>query len=391
MSQRLSRTRSTLADLVEDSPFLSELGGELMRGSPQAREVLGQLRQIVSVVHLRQMAGLLQVEPCSVVVAGPVNAGKSTLLNVLAGRTMAKVAATPGTTTEPEGYDALGFLLIDTPGADEVSGEARRVAALGAIEEAGVVILLLDGSRGITRSDREMFDQVIDLVRRREAPRGEEPGGMTLTPTGLLERRRLVVALNKMDMVPRDEREQVRLRAASDLGLPAVHLLALSARKRRGLNRLVSALVDGAPGMVEALAEVMPEFIDDLAGRLIHRYAMAAATVALTPMPASDVLPLTALQLAMVVRLSKIYGRGLSWKRSREVIPAMAAGVGWRELFRQVAKLVPISGWALSSGIAYAGTYATGRGAQYLLRTGQRPSEVQLARWRAEAVGRRKK
>lgn len=386
LRRRLERSWHSLSGLAEDHPMVTELGSELMRGSPQAREMLRQLGQIISVAHLRQMSGLLQLEPCSVAVAGPVNAGKSTLLNALAGRTVAEVAATPGTTSAPESYRALGFRLIDTPGADEVAGEERRAAALSSAEEASVTILVFDASRGITSSDRQVFDQVVAAIVEREtkARTASDPAA-ELTPSVLADRRRLVVALNKSDMVPRSERDEVRDRAARDLGLPSAGVLMISALRRRGLDRLIKRMVDGAPGMVEALVEVMPEYVEVLAGQLIHRYAVAAATLAMNPFPVSDVLPLTALQLALVIRLSRVYGHRMSWRRSREVLPTVAAGLGWRELFRQVAKLVPVGGWALSSTIAYAGTYVVGRSAQYLLRTGERPTDEQLASWRREA------
>jgi GTP-binding protein Era len=140
--------------------------------------------------------------------------------------------------------------------------------------------------------------------------------------------------------------------------------------------------------MTEALARVMPAFTDQLAGQLILRYSTTAATVALAPIPVAHVIPLTALQLALVIRLARLYGHDLSWRRSREVVPALAAGVGWRELFRQVARLVPVAGWALNGGIAFVGTYATGRAAQHLLRTGARPSPEELETYRREGKER---
>ena len=381
LKKHVERSWRTLADLAEDHPIVTELASELARGSPQASEVLAQLRQLVSVTHMRQLAGLLQVEPCSVVVAGPVNAGKSTLLNVLAGATLAEVGAMPGTTTEPCAHDVLGFRMIDTPGADEVAGEERKQAALAEVEHAAVTVVLLDASRGVTAADRGVFDLVAAAVRHGIGGRDEA----ACSPLDLLEQGKVIVALNKMDMCPRDERAAVRRRAAADLGITPAHVVPISALKRSGLDRLVKRMVDAAPGMVEALVEVMPTYADDLAGQLIHRYSLAAATLALAPIPGPDVLPLTALQLALVIRLARIYGHRLTWKRSREVLPAVAAGLGWRELFRQVARIVPISGWAVSSGIAYAGTYTTGRAAQHLLRTGRKPTPEQIARWRADA------
>jgi len=84
-----------------------------------------------------------------VVIAGPPNAGKSTLLNVLIGRDAAIISAHPGTTRDlieaPVAFAGIPFLLIDTAGlrdsADEV--EAIGVARARASAEAADVILWL--------------------------------------------------------------------------------------------------------------------------------------------------------------------------------------------------------------------------------------------------------
>jgi tRNA modification GTPase len=90
-------------------------------------------------------------EGVRVVVAGPPNAGKSSLLNALAQREAAITAATPGTTRDlievPIALGGVPFLLIDTAGlresADEVEalGVERAVASLA---EADLVLWLGD-------------------------------------------------------------------------------------------------------------------------------------------------------------------------------------------------------------------------------------------------------
>lgn len=377
LKRELGQVRRRLVELVGER----RLGLGVLEGNPEARQVLSQLEQLVSVAQLRGVAELLTIEPAAVAIVGPVNVGKSTLLNVLAGREVAEVAATPGTTQTTRRHEALGFAMVDTPGADEHAGDQRRELALDAARQASLTILLLDATRGITTSEREIYDRVVEALIER-AGRSEDPPP---TARDLVTRRTLIVVVNKVDSLPRGELDGVLERMARDLGLPPGKLLAISAHRRRGLDELSRAMIEGAPSMAEALAEAMPAYAETMASELIFRHAAAAATVALTPMPVSHVLPLTALQLALVVRLAHIYGHQMDWRRSREVLPTLAAGMGWRELFRQVVKLVPVTGWALNGGIAYAGTYATGRTAQHLLRTGDRPSSEQLIRWRKEA------
>ncbi len=83
-------------------------------------------------------AGVLDrlIEPPLVVAVGPANIGKSTLLNALAGRSVAVVADAPGTTRDHVGamldLDGLVVRYLDTPGVSDnpsaVELEAHRLA-----------------------------------------------------------------------------------------------------------------------------------------------------------------------------------------------------------------------------------------------------------------------
>jgi tRNA modification GTPase len=72
------------------------------------------------------------VEPARVVIAGPANAGKSTLFNVLLGEGRALVHAEPGTTRDPLREPALlgayPVWLHDTAGERELAPEQRGAA-----------------------------------------------------------------------------------------------------------------------------------------------------------------------------------------------------------------------------------------------------------------------
>src|SRR6056297_1586367 len=77
-------------------------------------------------------------KPLRVLVVGIPNVGKSTLINTLAGRKIARVGAKPAITTCPQQIDLRnGILLADTPGLlwpvlDNLAG-ACRLAASGAL------------------------------------------------------------------------------------------------------------------------------------------------------------------------------------------------------------------------------------------------------------------
>src|SRR5581483_11009770 len=109
-----------------------------------------------------------------VAVVGRPNVGKSTLFNRLVGERIAIVEDLPGTTrdrnyatTEWRGRE---FSLIDTGGLDDPrAGQmeaAVRRQAEAAIEEADVVLFLVDAQTGILPVEHD----VADLLRRSRKP-----------------------------------------------------------------------------------------------------------------------------------------------------------------------------------------------------------------------------
>ena len=82
-----------------------------------------------------------------VVIAGPPNAGKSTLLNALVGRDAAITSDIPGTTRDlveaPTSIGGTAFLLIDTAGLRESGDQIERIGIGRANEAAAAADILL--------------------------------------------------------------------------------------------------------------------------------------------------------------------------------------------------------------------------------------------------------
>jgi len=104
-----------------------------------------------------------------VALIGRPNVGKSTLFNRMTRRRDAIVDPTPGVTRDRHyayvSYEDHPFTLIDTGGIDNeddaMTGHIRNQAIL-AIEEADIILFLMDGREGLTPSDLELTD----LLRR---------------------------------------------------------------------------------------------------------------------------------------------------------------------------------------------------------------------------------
>jgi GTPase len=100
--------------------------------------------------------------PPVVVIVGRPNVGKSTLFNRLAGRRIALVADTPGVTRDRRQAQARlrgrTVTLVDTAGLEEAAPETlagrMHAGSASAVEEADLVLFLLDARTGVTPADQ---------------------------------------------------------------------------------------------------------------------------------------------------------------------------------------------------------------------------------------------
>ncbi|MGE5203640.1 MAG: GTPase, partial [Acidobacteriota bacterium] len=110
----------------------------------------------------------------TVAIVGRPNVGKSTLFNRLVGRRLALVDDTPGVTRDWRAGEArigdLEFRVLDTAGLEEAERESlvARMSAQTerALDQADVVLFLIDARAGVTPVDRHFADR----LRRRGIP-----------------------------------------------------------------------------------------------------------------------------------------------------------------------------------------------------------------------------
>jgi GTP-binding protein len=135
-------------------------------------------------------------KPLRIAVIGRPNVGKSTLINRLLGEDRLVVYDKPGTTRDsvavPFERDGKSYVLIDTAGVrrkskvHEAIEKFSIIKALQAMERAQVVIAVLDAQEGVTEQDVSLLGLAVERGRA------------------------LVVAANKWDGLPSDQRRQVK-------------------------------------------------------------------------------------------------------------------------------------------------------------------------------------
>jgi GTP-binding protein len=164
-----------------------------------------------------------------VAIVGRPNVGKSTLVNTLLGEERVIAFDEPGTTRDAIYLDferdGRRYTLIDTAGVRRQGKvllaveKFSVVKTLQAIEDANVVVLLLDAAAGITEQDAHLAGFILEAGRA------------------------LVVGINKWDSVPSAEREDVKRDIDRKLGFLAfAHQHFISARDGKGIKDLLGSV-----------------------------------------------------------------------------------------------------------------------------------------------------
>nr|WP_290666021.1 ribosome biogenesis GTPase Der [Ardenticatena sp.] len=171
-----------------------------------------------------------------VALVGRPNVGKSTLFNRLIGEKKAIIEDLPGTTRDrvygESEWVGRTFNVVDTGGLvlapedDDAFTPHIREQALLAMNEADIIVFMVDGSEGVTAADEE----VAELLRRTEKP--------------------VILAVNKT------ENEERRLNAAEFYALGLGDPIEISAIHGMGTGDLLDAVVAHfPPGRLDAFDE----------------------------------------------------------------------------------------------------------------------------------------
>lgn len=180
---------------------------------------------------------------------GRRNAGKSSLVNAVAGQKVALVSDIKGTTTDPvqKSMEILPLgpvVLIDTPGMDDEGelGAMRVQRAVQTMRRCDIAVLVVDAVQGMTQED----ERLLEMLRARDLPH--------------------IIAWNKADLVPGFVPPQgIALSAATGENVAQLREMLGKALPQGNGRRLVDDLLE--PG--DTVVLVIP--IDEAApkGRLI--------------------------------------------------------------------------------------------------------------------------
>jgi tRNA modification GTPase len=159
LSDILSEIESNL-DFFDDEDIVNR--DELKE---KLSEILNRTEKIIKSFHTtkKYFYGI------NLVIIGPPNAGKSSLLNYILKKERAIISEIPGTTRDTIEEDVfinnIPVRLIDTAGirdaSDEIEAEGVK-RAFEKTEEADIVIYLFDISKGLSKTDYEFLEKIKD-------------------------------------------------------------------------------------------------------------------------------------------------------------------------------------------------------------------------------------
>lgn len=274
---------------------------------------------------------------------GDINTGKSSTINQIMGVDVAPTGAQPGETVQVQYYHYKDKIIFaDTPGLDDIKQEHSE-ATMKFYKEADIVLFFLNAA-GTVLSEGEKKN--LDTIAK-------------LNPNILL-------VLNKIDAADDVKTIVKYVKNHTD---NEFQIIPTSSRTSEGIDDLRFAMLDMLEKVnKEALMSMHIEGKKNkakIANRWINTAAVSAAGVGAIPIPGSDFVPLTTIQVGLMIRLATLYDKPMSKKAAKEFAIATVTGNIGKTIFRQVVKIIPGAGSVAAAGVAGSMTYALGQAVKY--------------------------
>ena len=382
----LTLARESLRELLSDERVPQEVRSALADDYQQVEVMLDKLEH--GHVHIA--------------VFGRVSVGKSALVNALLGEQRFATSPLHGETRTIQRGQWHEFrdgnvFLIDTPGINEVAGEAREQLARDVASRADLVLFVVDGDltqaeidalRALAETRRPLILVLNKVDRYTPSEQAQLLDVLRAHAGTLVHRDNLVTTAAQpapqwVIRVDADgnEHEEQRTRPAQIDALKA-RLWQVLEQEGKTLSALNASLFAGQ--LSDQVAARVLAARRTFGERVIRTWCVAkGVAVALNPVPVADLAAAAVVDVSMVVHLSRMYGLPLTRSEAGGLVKTIGAqmlllmGTVWAvHLAASALKLgtgglsAVVTGGA-QGAVAYYSTYVVGRAAERYLANGK--------------------
>jgi len=307
-------------------------------------------------------------------IIGGTGVGKSTLVNAVFGRNLARVGKGLPVTRGVHYFNDESLGIWDLEGFEIGSREApadilrKHLATISkrpTIEQVSVVwYCVLSQLPRLTGPDIEMI---------KELDAAGLPVILVLTKVDWIKNRVTGKRTAPKDVDEfRDWLEHPTDENGDSLDLPIERVILTSASGKHGkgtghgLGELVTETLDLSPENEKDAFRIAQRlnlpWKREMARPIIAAAAAAAATAAAIPVPVADAAILAPIQLTMMGRIAAIYDLELKTMLSAGALAQIGVQIAGQALARSFLKLIPGAGSVIGASVAFALTTATGEG-----------------------------
>ncbi len=352
--------------------------------------------------EIQAMLDRLEHGHLHIAVFGRVSVGKSALLNALLGEQRFSTSPLHGETVTAERghwqeYQTGSVFLIDTPGINEVEGEAREKLAHEVAGRSDLVLFVVDSDltetevralREIAASHRPIILVLNKIDRYKADERQVLLESLRRHAAGLVDERNVVTAAAApaerlvVHVDTSGEETEEWQQPGPDIAAVKERLWAILETEGKTLAALNASLF--ASELSDQVGRRILEARRNIGQKLIRNYCTAkGVAVALNPIPVADLVAAAAVDVSMIVHLSHVYGLPLTRNEAGSLIKtiggqmALLIGTVWTIHF--VSSALKLGSWGLSSiitggaqgAVAYYSTWVVGQAAERYLAQGK--------------------
>lgn len=317
-------------------------------------------------------------EKVNIIVAGKTGVGKSSLINYIFGKEVAKVGDGQPVTQEIQEYDLENdnITLFDTKGIEAKDYEKTldnikkylelRQDSPDENDDIHIAWLCISerGDR-VEEADRELLKilseagiPVIGVFTKRESKR-ESSFVNKVVEDNLLPEAKAIVRVRSITEEVEIEDNLVELKPKGAEELLEETYKYMSEGRKNAIKKAQTAVLKDRIEVMSKEADVLTNW-----------YAAGAAAIGATPLPFADSLALAALQTKMVVDINTVYRVDAGTHTFTDIAAALITITGVAQVGKLAAgllKVIPVIGWTSNAGVAAGITKGIGFGySEYL-------------------------